>query len=149
MKTGPKDENKVTERGTKYHVKNIPLGATQSMWEYEARSIALGPVDMLLVRLVVGKVKDKQRVVTALRSVSIVQGDDAWNCVTWVQRALKAIQVDVKAVGISQLDWRVVRDAAMKYAQDKKAQQRFEKGSGFDMSKVPTLDLLSGREVMP
>lgn len=148
MIIGPKDESKSTERGTKYHAKNFPLSPAQSVWEFEARNIALGAIEMLLVRVVVGKIKDKKRAEDAMRSVPILQGDAEWNCVAWVQKALEAVQADGKAVGTSQLDWRVVRNAAMKYIQDKKDQHRFESGSGFDMSKPPTLDLLAGRELV-
>ncbi|KAK4691534.1 hypothetical protein P7C71_g5487, partial [Lecanoromycetidae sp. Uapishka_2] len=146
---GPKDESKNTERGTKYHAKNVPLGPAQTMWEFETRTIALGAVEMLLIRIVVGKVLDKHRAEEAMRRVPIVQGDADWNCIAWVQKALEALQKDGKAVGTSQLDWRTVKDAAMRYAQDKKDQHRFEVGSGFDTSKPANFDLLTGREVVP
>lgn len=132
----------------RYHTKNIPLGP-QTMWEFEARSIGLQATEMLLVRVLVAKVTNKQRIENILRDVPVVQGDDAWNCVVWVQKALEAIHDDGKAVGTSQLDWRTVRDVAMKYVKDKQDQRRFESGSGFDMTKPATFDLLAGHEVVP
>ena len=146
---GPKNESKVTSRGTKYHVKNLPLGPSQNLWEYETRTIELGPVDMILIRLMIGKIKSKERVEAAMRSVPIRQDDPTFNCIFWVQQALAAIKADGKSMGTSRLAWPEVKGAAMKYVQEKKDQQRFTSGTSFVMSHVPTFDLLSGREVIP
>jgi hypothetical protein len=106
---------------------------------------------MLLVRVLIGKVTNMQRLESILQDIPVRQGDPAWNCVIWVKQALEKLQADGKAVGTSRLDWPRVRDAAMKYVQDNKDQHRFDGRAPqgkFDMKKAATFDLLEGREVI-
>ncbi len=55
-------------------------------------------------------------------------------------------------MGTSQLDWKIVRDTAMRYIEGKKTQHRFDgkapKGQ-FDTRKPATCDLLTGKELIP
>lgn len=62
----------------------------------------------LLIRVLVGKIKDRGRVFTALRNVPVVQNDPNWNCVIWVKEALAALQRNGKTMGTSKLDWQEV-----------------------------------------
>ena len=135
----------------RYHAKDKPTGPGTFQWMYEEIEITTMPTNMLLVRVLIGKVKDMKRLEAALRDVPVVQGDAAWNCVIWARKALEKLKADGKALGTSQLDWQVVRDAAMKYVQEKKEQHRFDgqaPDGTFDTKKAPTFDLLLGREVM-
>lgn len=84
-----------------------------------------------------------------VRGTPIVQSDPNWNCVTWVKDALETLQVDGRALGTSQLDWKTVRDAAMGYCQEKRVQHRFDGSGTFDIRKAPTYSLLEGRETIP
>lgn len=102
----------------------------------------------LLVRIVVAKVTDMDRLRAAIRSVPIVQNDLSWTCITWLKNALEAVQADGKAVGTSQLDWEIVRRTAKSYIQGKKDAHRFDGKSDFDMTKTATYDLLEGREIV-
>ena len=111
--------------------------------------IDLVPTKMLLVRVMIGKVANIDRLEKALRDTPVVQSDRTWNCVTWVKNALGALQVEGRAVGTSQLDWQSVRDAAMRYCQEKRDQHRFDGSGTFDLRKAPTYNLLEGRETIP
>jgi len=124
------------------------VGPAQMQWVYEEKVIPLVATNMLLVRIMIGKVTNMERLKETLRGVPIVQGDPEWNCVSWVKNALKAFQDDSKALGTCQIDWERVRDAAMDYCQDKKDQHRFDGTRNFDTSKAPTYDLLEEREVI-
>ncbi|MCJ1246431.1 hypothetical protein MMC30_003638 [Trapelia coarctata] len=145
---GPKVEVK-DGRGMRYHAKETLLRPGQNEWSYEEREISLAPTNMLLVRIMIGKVADVERAVSILRSVPVVQGSQTWNCVVWVKNALEGLQADGKAMGTSKLEWRVVRDAAMRYCQHKRDQHRFDGTTSVDTSKAPTYDLLEGREAIP
>ena len=147
---GPKEESD-DSRGTRYHVRDRQVGAGQARWDFEQQNITLAATNMLLVRVLIGKVTNRQRLQSALESIPVRQGDPAWNCVIWVKQALAELQADKKAIGTSQLDWRRVRDTAMKYVQDKKDQHRFDGRAPqgkFDMRNAATFDLLAGREVI-
>lgn len=104
---------------------------------------------MLLVRVMIGKVEKKDRLENVMRSVPVVQGDVAWNCVVWIREALKRLQEDGKAMGTAMLEWQTVRNATMEYAQRKRSQHRFDGQGNFDMQKAATFDLLAGVEIVP
>ena len=102
----------------------------------------------LLIRVLVGKVIDRDRLLTILRSVPVVQDDPSWNCVIWVKDALLAVQKDGRSMGTSELSWQRVRDAAMSYCQKKKDGHRFDGKVSFDMSKPATYDILEQKEII-
>ena len=117
-------------------------------------------MDMLLVRIIIGKVLDPERLKDILRNVPVKQNDSAWNCVCWVRDALVRVWAttaeggqDVLGASSSCLqEWSTVRDAAMRYVEGKKAQHRFdgkERVGQFDTRRTATLDLLLGKEVVP
>ena len=122
---GPKEESD-TGRGMRYHAKEEFDGVNQSRWIFEERNIPLFPTNMLLTRILIGKVTDMKRLEKILRDVPIVQANPRWNCVTWVRNSLEALQTDGKALGSCQLDWAVVRDIAMRFTEFKKDQHRFD-----------------------
>ena len=147
MIVGPKDEVQ-QGRGTQYHAveKLIELG--ESKWVYEELEIALVPTKMLLVRVLIGKVANMDRLKIALRATPVVQGDQMWNCVMWVKNALEVLQAEGGALGTCELGWTTVRDAAMAYCQEKRDQHRFDGSGNFDLSRAPTYSLLEGRETI-
>lgn len=104
---------------------------------------------MLLVRVMIGKVVKMDRLEKAVRGTPVVQSDRNWNCVIWVKDALEALQVGERAMGTCELGWTTVRDAAMRYCQEKRNQHRFDGSGNFDLSKAPTYNLLEGRETIP
>ncbi|MCJ1252531.1 hypothetical protein MMC24_000337 [Lignoscripta atroalba] len=147
---GPKEEEKAEgERGMRYHAKEVLTGPGRWEWVFEEHETCLSAANMLLVRVMVGKVADVQRLEKTLHNTAVVQGDRAWNCVSWVKDALEALRAEEgKALGTCQLDWSTVRDRAMRYCQEKRDQHRFDGTRSWDMSRAPTYDLLVGRETI-
>lgn len=103
---------------------------------------------MILVRVLVGKVANTERLCSVLRSTNVKGNQPGWNCVVWVEEALQGLKEDGKALGTSKIDWTSVRDTAMRYVEQKKQQHRFDGKKVFDMSKVATWDLLEGKETV-
>lgn len=159
--------------GTTYHARELPTpipsttgtGTGTDMifkWTYEERSTALDT--MVLVRVLIGKVVDRERLVEVLRGVPVPVGggegvEEGWNCVSWVRGAVEAIKRDedngngdgkgVMGKG-SVLEWRVVRDAAMGFAGRKMGEGWFRSGGqgNFEVGRVATWDLVGGREIV-
>lgn len=106
---------------------------------------------MLLVRIMIGKVADMDRLIAAFENTPIRGGQpgyDQWNCVAWIQEALELAQRDGKALGAAVTDWGSVRDTAMWYVEKKKNEHRFDGQAHFDQSKAPTWDILEKRETI-
>lgn len=106
---------------------------------------------MLLVRIMIGKVADMDRLIAAFENTPIRGGQpgyDQWNCVAWIQEALELAQRDGKALGAAVTDWSSVRDTAMWYVEKKKNEHRFDGQAHFDQSKAPTWDILEKRETI-
>jgi hypothetical protein len=120
-------------------------------WCFEERSCPLYPTDLLLVRVLIGKVEDRSRLGLILRTTPVrAPGDDPdWNCVSWMQDALARVRKDGMALGASVLDWETVRDGAMDYCRRKQAANRFDLLADFDPRLVATYDLLEGKEIVP
>jgi len=77
---GPKVE-KEGFTGVRYHAINkLDSSGGGSEWFFEERESSLTPTNMLLVRIMVGKVTDKNRLVDILRKTPIRQGQPGWNC---------------------------------------------------------------------
>jgi hypothetical protein len=142
---GPKFET-TDAMGVRYHAKERADPAGGSEWFFEERKCSLEATSMLLVRVMVGKVADGNRLVEILRNTPIRQGQPGWNCVLWVKEALETLKPDPKALGTSVVEWEKVRSGAMDYCQRKKDQHRFDGQGNFDMEKVPTYDLIERKE---
>jgi len=144
---GPKDEEN-NDQGKRYHAKE-QLGANgRSEWRFEERDIFMALTNMLLVRILIAKVTNMDRLINIVRSIPVQQGVAGWNCVSWVCEALVALEADGKALGTSVVEWTKVRDAAMNFCQRKKDEHRFDGESNFDTSKAPTFDLIENRETV-
>ncbi|MCJ1437621.1 hypothetical protein MMC27_007008 [Xylographa pallens] len=142
---GPKDE-KAGMQGVRYHAINRTDG-----WIFEERSASLEATNMLLVRVIIGKVVDTQGLRRVMHNIQVQNNNPAWNCVAWIKDALVKL-AEGNIMGTSQLDWQTVRDTALRYIEEKRAQHRFDgkaqKGQ-FDIRKPATFDLLTGKEVIP
>lgn len=114
---------------------------------FEERKISILATQMLLIRVMIGKIEKTDRLEEILRQVPIKQGEPGWNCVFWVKEALEAL-VDGKVMGTSVLDWNKVRHTAMSYCQEKKDLHRFDGKGDFDMSKAATYDLIQSKETI-
>ncbi|KAF5023658.1 hypothetical protein F66182_4278 [Fusarium sp. NRRL 66182] len=147
---GPKAEDHET-RGKRFHAKERMYSGTQSVWEFSEQETGTSSTLMILIRVQVAKVKNMAALESVLRSVPIRAGEPGWNCVEWVREALAALQNDSKALGTSVLDWTTVRDTAMWYVGQKVMQHRFDGQAAlgqFDMTRVPTYDLIKRKELI-
>jgi hypothetical protein len=133
----------------RYHAKERPKQGGGSEWYFEERDCPLAPTNMLLVRIMIAKVENNSQLTSILRSTPIKQGEQGWNCVLWIKEALEKFEADDKVLGTSVIEWERVRDGAMTYCQRKKDQHRFDGKGNFDMSKVPTYDLIERKEKIP
>ncbi|KAG7114480.1 hypothetical protein HYQ46_011770 [Verticillium longisporum] len=105
---------------------------------------------MLLVRIMIGKVKDRNILESLLKNTPIQHGVDGWNCVVWVKEALEKALSDKKVLGSPKnINWDGIRDTAMRYVEQKKAEHRFDGQGSFDQSKVATWDMIDGVERSP
>jgi hypothetical protein len=141
---GPKAESKDVIPGTRYHVKNSPLG-----WTYE--EVALENVrttNNLLARILIAKIEDDQRLIALFRGLPVVQGDPNWRCRHWIANGLAKIAKDGKCVGTAELDWQEIEPFARQYVGDKTASGRYR--SSADLSKPkPTWNMLENKESVP
>jgi hypothetical protein len=109
---GPKIEAE-DSMGVRYHAKERPKLAGGFEWYFEERECPLISTSMLLVRAMVGKVTDGNRLVEILRNTPIRQGQPGWNRVSWVKEALETLDADSKALGTRVTEWEKVRSEAM------------------------------------
>lgn len=144
---GPKKETEGSQ-GYRYHAKERIRAGGISEFYFEERKCSLLPTSMLLVRIMVGKIVDEQRLVAILRDTPIRRDRSEWNCVSWVQEALEAIRADGRILGTNSAEWQTVRDETMAYCQRKKDQHRFDGQGIYDGKKVPTYDLTRQREII-
>jgi hypothetical protein len=142
---GPKTEKDAEVPGKRYHVKN-PINRGWVYEELELRNVRT--TDNLLVRVLIGKVADLERLENVFRSVPVVQNDPNWRCRTWTRHAVEALAADGKAMGTSVLDWQKIEDTAKWYAGEKADAGRFRDADLIRMPK-PTWDMLKNKETVP
>jgi hypothetical protein len=107
------------------------------------------PTQMILVRALIAKVEHSERLAQLVRPIPIRQGQEGWNCVSWVREALSELQKSKKIIGTSMMEWQAVRDVAMQFCQQKKDAHRFDGKGNFDTSQVATFDLIQKKETIP
>ena len=88
---GPKLEVE-NGRGMRYHSRERFDSHGKWRWINEDVDIPLLPTHMLLVRMVIGKVTNTDRLVQTPHGVPVVQGEKAWNCVMWAKNALMGLK---------------------------------------------------------
>ncbi|KAF7887968.1 uncharacterized protein EAF01_011122 [Botrytis porri] len=146
---GPKKEVE-DSRGTRFHAKEFLSTSTRkSEFKYEEVSIPLLATQMLLVRVMIAKIENHERMLQILRAIPIRNKEDGWNCVGWVREALVELQNDGKTLGTAVIEWAKVRDAAMNYCQRKKDEHRFDGVVEWKTDKAATFDLIDEKEVIP
>ncbi|KAM5368715.1 hypothetical protein ACJZ2D_009381 [Fusarium nematophilum] len=150
---GPKAEPQSGGQGTRFHAKETWTSVgdpptPRAVWSYTEETVPLHPTQMLLVRIVIGKVKDKSRLRAVLERAPVRSGEPGWNCVTWVRDAFHEVLQDGKALDTAVDNWELVRDTAMRYVERKKAGHRFDGQGEYDLSRPPTWDMLRGEELI-
>jgi hypothetical protein len=144
---GPKSD-KPEDEGLRYHAKERMKQDGTSSWEFEEASTTMLPSRMIVVRILIAKVQNKDRLAEVLRQIPVRQGQQGWNCVAWIREALDELQVSKGVVGRSVVEWETVRNAAMEYCQRKRDEHRFDGKGSFDATRVATFDLIQGRETI-
>lgn len=107
-----------------------------------------GPTGGLLIRVIVGKIKDHDRLQSIFDHIPLRNLEDpTWNCVGWVKEALQTATSDSRAVGTCVKDWNLIRETAMRYIARKEAIGRFSLPEVYNPEKAPTWDMLQNIEV--
>ncbi|KAK9442951.1 hypothetical protein VB005_04014 [Metarhizium brunneum] len=148
--SGPKNDVKPGSQHTMYHVKDKLViegepKAASSVWEYSVES---DRSSMLLVRIVVGKIRDIHRLENILRSVPVRSDKEGWNSISWIREAFHLVSIAPGVLGSHTEDWEEIRQTAMSYVDEKKAKHRFDGLGRFDLSKPATWDMLQGKEII-
>lgn len=151
---GPKIEDS-SSKGTRCHVKELlklvdEEKPPQNTWVYEDLEINMQRTVSILVKVAIGKVADRARLVETFAETPIRAGageHESWNCVSWAEDALKRAVQDGKALGTCCADWERVRDTAMEYVKKKAAEHRFDGEGQFDETKVATWDEMEGKKI--
>lgn len=125
-----------------------PDSPPESVWVYEETPLAQCTNQMLLARIVVGKIKDRQRLQGIFGKVPLRPDTEGWNCIGWAKEAFETAVTDEKALGTRVSDWSSVMNLAMKYVGDKRAKRRFDGRGGYDVKRLPTWDMLQERELV-
>ncbi|KAI4236383.1 MAG: hypothetical protein LQ352_008014, partial [Teloschistes flavicans] len=141
----PNDQQPKNPKSVRFHATN----RGRADWIFEEKNVDELGSALLLAKAVVAKVINIGRLKSVLRGIPVVQDDPLFNCSVWVHQALYTVQADGKAVGMSQLDWPTVRDAANSYVQGKKRVHRYDGRAPLGQTDLPesaTFDLLEGRK---
>ncbi|KIV97164.1 hypothetical protein PV10_00946 [Exophiala mesophila] len=71
-----------------------------TIWHYAELELPnVQNTNTLLVRVIIAKVENLQRLLTILRGIPVIQNDPNWRCHSWCANALAAIAADGTAVG--------------------------------------------------
>jgi len=146
----PKKETDET-KAKRYHVRQRMYtedGRSWNQWEYEELDITTLATRMILVRIMVAKILNWPKLEEVVRAVPIVQNDKSWTCRIWVRNAMASLAAEAGVLGRSVTDWPTIESSAKQYARKKKDQHRFDGEGDWDMSKVPTWDLIENKETI-
>ncbi|KOS21900.1 hypothetical protein ESCO_001639 [Escovopsis weberi] len=149
--TGPKNDivnSKAPTFGV-HHVKERLVQRLDSLvldpeWYYAHSHEDEGRI---LVRILIGKVRDLDRLQDALGRVrpSNVQH---YCSVDWVQHAVAAVMNDRKTLSSCVADWRLIRDTAMQYVAAKRDARRLDFRGMLSTGRPATWDLLKNTELV-
>ncbi|KAG5778327.1 hypothetical protein H9Q73_008027 [Fusarium xylarioides] len=149
----PEDETKSSQR-KRFHVKKLVELAGEKRianyyWHFEEIDISMDAPSMMLTRILIGKVKDLDRLRSSLRRTPIQQDVKAWNWIDWIEAAFYEMTQNNGNLETCVTKWETLRDTVMRYIELKKLAHRFDGTRAYDFTKVPTWDMLRGAEVVP
>lgn len=98
----PKAE-KANSEGIRYHSNNLPI-PDGVRWVFEKATTSFKPQNLLLVRIIIGKVIDKDRLDAVFDRVPVRGDVDGWNCIARIKEALGLLEEDGEAIGASITD---------------------------------------------
>ncbi|KAG9660229.1 hypothetical protein KCU64_g3329, partial [Aureobasidium melanogenum] len=144
---GPKSD-KAGDEGVQYHAREHMTQEGKPAWFFEEKPTSMPPMQMILIRVMIGKVEYPDRLAQLLQQIPIRQEQQGWNCVLWIKEALSEVQTSANIMGTNVLEWEAVRNAAMSYCQQKKDEHSFDGTMKVDDTRVPTFDLIQGTETI-
>ncbi|KAB8616630.1 hypothetical protein FH972_025965 [Carpinus fangiana] len=155
LTTGPKVETE-DSRGHRMHVKNEMrpdgAGGFHQKWVYQDIDVTVLATAQSIARICIGKILDMDKVRDIVASVPVVQDDPTWRCRQWVIDAVSALASSTGgAVGrsVDLHNWQAIEAVAKGYGNEKVDAGRFRVGGGkWDITKVPTFDMMAGRELI-
>ncbi|KAH7137605.1 hypothetical protein EDB81DRAFT_655870, partial [Dactylonectria macrodidyma] len=125
--------------------KNGEENRDQSVWSHLELDRPLTLNSTPLVRIVVGKVRSKTRLLSILQ---LYQPDiEGLNNKNWAKEALRAVMEDNIALGTSVRDWESLEKAAEWFANLKKNANRWSVQATCNAGEIPTWDMLENRQV--
>jgi hypothetical protein len=151
---GPKKQ--IVNSATKYHVKNTLrtiAGKAVQDWRFERVDVSNILLEhRLLVRIVIAKMTSTDAFESILEAVPIYQVNDpnqvhaqSFSCLTWVRAALEELRNQGAVVKLR--EWDSIQKNALEYVERKIKEGRWN-GVWAGEAGVPTLDLLSGKEIV-
>ena len=146
------------------HAKETISPTGPSHWMLSAEEAPSMHHASILVRILVAKISDLERAKAVLQSTPVRTRDAVsapftehrggyrmWNCISWVREGLSSLGSS-DALGTNVVaGWERIRDEALEYVEMKKGQHRFDgtaEPGRFKTDRVPTLDLVLGRETV-
>jgi hypothetical protein len=105
-------------------------------------------MSMLLVRILVARIKNRQRLESTLKSTPLRPEVDGWNCVGWAEEALEKVLADSSVIGTAAEGWQSMQDTAMGVCREEE-EHWFDGTVEQDPTKAPTWDLVGAKELSP
>ncbi|KYK59830.1 hypothetical protein DCS_00964 [Drechmeria coniospora] len=144
LMVGPKKERREPVAGLRFRVS---FSKTRG-WFYTEKTVTdVRTPYKMLVRLLVGKIEDMDRLVTMTRTTPIPQNDPYFRSYDWVATVLERVDADGTVVGDAVLDWETIEMTARRFIETKALQGRFGREAlGLPQ---PMWSMLEDREVLP
>lgn len=141
--------------GMRYLVRQVQAAGTppQLIWRLDTKKVLLVPHDDILVRVMIAKITDE---IKFGELVSDMDPDlyEAYNSSrelrTWIEDTVRYLIADPKALSQRNMEWQEIEKTCLDYAKKKQDQGRFDQNApnrGWERDKIPTLDMMSGKEV--
>ncbi|KAI5296436.1 hypothetical protein KEM55_005815 [Ascosphaera atra] len=105
---------------------------------------------LLPIRLLVGYVRDGDRLAQLMRATRMGQGQEGCYGMTWVEEVMKRIWADGGTVlhNTRAVSWSKIQETAMRFCELKEKQLLNDGKSNYDTGKPPTYDMIKQTEVI-
>lgn len=153
--TGPKNEDPLGEHpleGRKYHVTNlISQHNPTAEWRYQEETVIAGlATGTTIGRVTIGKVLDEAAFSEVLRKIAVHQGNPNWRCRHWVIDAIQALAGSgTIGTSVDLCDWDAIQRFAEDFGKTNRESGRFTTSSLKSIQLIPTVDMMSGRIMVP
>ena len=108
------------------------------------------PSAMLLVRILIAKIEDEQRLLDILSATPLRPLNESWSSDVWVKEGYERLWQDEHALGTKVPGgWLGVRDTALWYIAAKAAKHRFDDPKHVSRRPCPTWDMIKNKEQWP